>query len=140
MNRGAAEPSSRRALLGILAVLGAVPTATGLASVLVGTRSVAGGGATSASTDSEWRFVNVFWGAAGPLLWWTLQDPVERTRETRLVLGLAAAGGVARLLSWKQVGRPHPVYLGTLGLELSAVPLLLWHRAAFPLRAGSRRR
>ncbi|MET0865329.1 MAG: DUF4345 domain-containing protein [Nakamurella sp.] len=123
---------NRQVLIGLLAALGAVPVATGTAGVLLGPAGAPGGGPTTASVDSEYRFVNVFWAAAGGVLWWTLRDAEKRARVTQLVLGLAAAGGVPRLLSWRRSGAPHPVFRGALVLELLIVPLVLvWHRRTF---------
>ena len=124
---------SRTALVGTLAALGAVPVATGVAGGLVGTRAVAGGGRTRPSIDSEFRFLNVWWTAVGPVLWWSLRAPEDRVRTTRTVLALTGAGGLTRLLSCAQDGRPHPLYLAVLGLDLSAFPLLLWHRSVLGL-------
>ncbi len=54
--------------------------------------------------------------------------PEERAGPTRLLLGLAAAGGLPRLLSVRRTGWPHPVFRATLVLELLVVPLVLaWH-------------
>lgn len=98
-----------------------------------GPEGAPGGAATTASVDSEYRFANVFWAAAGGLLWWTLAVPVERARVTRGVLGLASFGGLVRLLSAARKGLPHPVYRATIVLELVVVPLVIgWHRRAFP--------
>ncbi len=117
-----------RAVQIALASLGAVPVATGLFSVIGGPAVAPGGEQTNASIDSEYRFLNLFWTAAGVLLWWSLRDPVARSSVTRLVLGLASLGGLPRLLSWARVGAPHPVFRGTLVLELVIVPVLLvWH-------------
>lgn len=117
--------SHRSLLLAGLRVLAAVPLASGTAAVLGGTRTLPGGGPTPATVDGEYRFANVFWGATGPLLWWSLARPEERAGVTRLVLALAGAGGFARLLSWRQEGRPHPVFLGALALEFAVVPTVL---------------
>ncbi|MDO9396386.1 MAG: DUF4345 domain-containing protein [Herbiconiux sp.] len=125
----------RRALLGTVAALGAIPVATGLLGMLGGPEKAPGGGPTTASVDSEYRFVNLFWTAAGVLLWWTLARPAERAGRTRAILGLAAAGGLPRLLSIARVGLPHPVFRATVVLELVLVPLVvLWHRRVFPTR------
>ncbi|HEY8589818.1 MAG TPA: DUF4345 domain-containing protein [Naasia sp.] len=122
------SPGERRALLSTLALLGAVPVATGLLAIVGGPEKAPGGAAMTPSLDSEYRFVNVFWAAAGGVLWWSLRRPEERATATRLVLGLAALGGLPRLLSIGRTGLPHPVFRGTIVLELGIVPLvLLWH-------------
>jgi hypothetical protein len=127
------SPRERSALLSTLALLGAVPVATGILGVVGGPEKAPGGGPTTASVDSEYRFVNTFWTAAGGLLWWTIRRPEERLTATRAVLGLAALGGFARLLSVIRVGPPHPVFRATIALELLVVPVVLaWHRRVFP--------
>lgn len=123
--------ASIRRLRRVLATLGAVPVATGLLGILAGPGGAPGGGPTTASVDSEYRFINVFWVAAGGVLWWSLVRPVERATTTRLVLGVTALGGLPRLLSIRHAGRPHPVFQGTIVLELVILPLLLiWHGRA----------
>ena len=122
------DRTTRSPLLATIGVLGAVPFATGLLGILRGPAGAPGGAATTPSVDSEYRFVNVFWAAAGPALWWSLAQPEERAGTTRVLLGLAAAGGLPRLLSVRRTGWPHPVFRGTLVLELVVVPLVLaWH-------------
>ena len=125
----------RTALLAALGSLGAIPVATGLLGIIGGPEKAPGGGPTTPSVDSEYRFVNLFWVAAGVLLWWTLRAPAERAEVSRLILGLAAAGGLPRLLSLARVGLPHPVFRATIVLELIVVPLVIvWHLRVFPRR------
>jgi hypothetical protein len=127
----------RRVLLGVLWVLGAVPIASGLLAIVGGPAAAPGGGATTASVDSEYRFVNVFWVGAGVILYWTLLKPAARALVTRVVLVLAATGGIARLISVAFVGWPHPIFIGTIGLELVIVPLVIWwHSRVFPVERG----
>ena len=122
------DAPSRPLLLATIGVLGAVPLGTGLLGILRGPAGAPGGAATTLSVDSEYRFVNVFWAAAGPALWWSLRRPEERAGTTRRLLGLAALGGLPRLLSVRTTGWPHPVFRATLVLELVVVPLVLaWH-------------
>lgn len=46
-----------------------------------------------------------------------------------LTLGTVFVGGLARLRSWQQRGRPHPIYVGAIALELVGMPILLaWQR------------
>lgn len=122
------EHPSNRFLLAVIGVLGLVPTVTGVLGIVRGPAGAPGGAPTTASVDSEYRFINVFWAAAGPALWWSLVRPEERAGVTRILLGLASAGGLPRLLSVRRTGWPHPVFRGTIVLELAVVPLvLLWH-------------
>lgn len=124
---------SRQALLVTLAALGAVPVASGTSGIVLGPAGLPGGGPVTSSMDSEYRFVNVFWAAAGLLLWWSLRRPEQRRAVTRLVLALAGLGGVPRLLSWSRTGPPHPVFRGALVLELVVVPAVLaWHARVVP--------
>lgn len=94
-----------------------------------GTRALPGGSPTAGSVDSEYRFVNVFWAAAGGILWWSLREAEKRFTVTRLILGLAAFGGVPRLFSWARTGAPHAMFRATILLELLMVPaVLVWHK------------
>ena len=127
-----ARSTSRIAVMAVIAALGIVPVATGLLGIVRGPAGAPGGASTTPSVDSEYRFVNVFWAAAGVLLWWTLFRPEERARITTGVLGLAAVGGLPRLLSWRTTGAPHPIFRGTVVLELVVVPaVMVWHSRAF---------
>ncbi|MFI5612478.1 DUF4345 domain-containing protein [Amycolatopsis sp. NPDC051903] len=130
-----AGAKSRKALLTVLGVLGAIPVASGLTGILGGPDRAPGGAPTTPSVDSEYRFVNTFWTAAGLALWWSLRRPEKRAATTRLVLATAAAGGVPRLISARRTGAPHPVFRAATVLELLVVPLvLLWH--ALVVRSG----
>ncbi len=126
----------RSALVAVLALLGAVPVASGTAGIVLGPSGLPGAERTGSTVDSEYRFVNVFWLAAGLALWWSLRKPEQRSTVTRLVLTLASVGAGPRLLSWARTGAPHPVFRATLVLELVVVPLvLIWHARIFPHRS-----
>ncbi|GAA1982687.1 hypothetical protein GCM10009718_19900 [Isoptericola halotolerans] len=116
----------KRALIVVLALLGTVSVASGLSGILLGPEFAPGGGPTTASVDSEYRFTNAFWLAGGIALWWSLRRPGERASTTRVVLAVAFLGGLARLVSVAAVGWPHPVFVGTLALELVVVPVIVW--------------
>ncbi|KRC61434.1 hypothetical protein ASE14_11215 [Agromyces sp. Root81] len=116
----------QRALSAVLVVLGSVAVASGLSGIILGPAFVPGGAPTTASVDSEYRFTNVFWLAAGLALWWSVLRLRARRTVTRIVLAIAFFGGFARLVSVIAAGWPHPVFIGALVLELVVVPLVIW--------------
>ncbi|WP_326567649.1 DUF4345 domain-containing protein [Amycolatopsis rhabdoformis] len=123
-----ARAKSRKALLVVLGALGAIPVASGLTAILGGPERAPGGAPATPSVDSEYRFVNTFWTAAGLVLWWSIRRPDQRSTTTRLVLATAAAGGVPRLISARRTGAPHPVFRAATVLELLVLPVVLvWH-------------
>jgi hypothetical protein len=130
-----AGAKSRKALLAVLGGLGAIPVASGLTGMLGGPERVPGGSPAAPSVDSEYRFVNTFWTAAGLALWWSIRRPESRAATTRLILATAAAGGVPRLISARRTGAPHPVFRAATVLELLVLPVVLvWH--AVVVRGG----
>jgi hypothetical protein len=120
---------SRRILVVVTAVLGGVAVLSGLLGIVVGPQALPGGGPVNATIDGEYRFTNVFWLAAGLLIWWSLRRPEQRADVTRVILAIASLGGVARLISAAVTGWPHPVFIGALVLELVVVPLVIWWHA-----------
>lgn len=82
----------------------------------------------TATVDSALRYANVFKFAVGPVIWSQL-GRVERSPSVTYALSSISVGGFARLRSWQQRGRPHPVIVGAVVLELAAPPLLIaWQR------------
>ena len=116
----------QRLLVIVLYVLGTVVIASALLAIVGGPTAEPGGGPVPASIDSEFRFAHVIWLAVGVILFWTLRRPAERAPVTRVLLVVAACGGIARLISLAVVGWPHPVYIGIGIVELVVVPLVIW--------------
>lgn len=121
----------RNALILTLAVLGTVAVGSGLYAIIFGPALAPGGSPTTPSVDSEYRFVNVFWLAAGVAVWWSLFRLRERATVLRTMLVLAFIGGLARVLSAVVAGWPHPVFIASTVLELVVVPLVLWWHVRF---------
>lgn len=70
---------------------------------------------------------------------WAAVPRVEReTTVLRAVSGTVFLGGVARVLAWREEGRPHPLFVGATALELVGMPVLAaWqHRVATRARRG----
>lgn len=113
----------------VLRALSLIPIATGLLSIIASSAFTPGGEPLNPSMDSEYRFVNIFWTAAGVALLWSTFDLPARRLITQLVLALAAFGGIVRLWSVYLTDWPHPVFIGTIVLELLIVPMVLWWHA-----------
>lgn len=122
---------SRRALQITLGAVAAIPFASGLAGIIAGPAALPGkSGEVSATVDSEYRFISTYWLAVAPLGWSTLPRVERNTVVIQCLLGTAVAGGLARVLSMRRTGRPHPLMLGALGIELGLVPALMVWQAA----------
>ena len=120
---------SRRSLQWTLGVLAAIPVASAVGEILRGAKGVPGGSPDVIPTvDSSLRYANVFKLAVGPVIWSQL-GRVERSPAVSFAAATIAIGGLARLRSWQQRGRPHPITVGAIALETIGGPILLaWQR------------
>jgi len=116
----------RRALQIVLGTLSLIPFASGAAGVLVGPRALPGvDGTVPTDVDSAYRYTHALWFTAAPILWRTLPRIEREAATVQTVSAAVFLGGVARLVSWRVSGRPHPVLVGATALELVAVPVLV---------------
>lgn len=120
---------SRKGLQSTLAILATVPMISGLSEVLRGADGAPGDSPeVSATVDGELRYANVFKIAVGPVIMSQL-GTVESSTVVNKALATVFIGGLARLLSWRQRGRPHPNSVVAVGLEVAVVPVLMvWQR------------
>ena len=120
---------SRQRLQWTLGVLSAIPVASAAGEILRGPQGVPGGSLDVTPTvDSSLRYANVFKFAVGPVIWSQLRH-IEQSPAVAFAAATIAFGGLARLRSWQQRGRPHPVTVGAIALETIGVPILLaWQR------------
>ena len=116
---------SRRSLQWTLGVLAAIPAASAAGEIIRGPQGVPGGSPdVIATVDSSLRYANVFKFAVGPVIWFQL-GRVERSPALTFAIATIAFGGLARLRSWQQRGRPHPITVGAIALETIGGPILL---------------
>ncbi len=120
---------SRRRLQWTLGVLAAIPVASAAGEILRGPQGVPGGSPDVIPTvDSALRYANVFKFAVGPVIWSQLRH-IEQSPAVSFAAATIVFGGLARLRSWQQRGRPHPITVGAIALETIGVPILLaWQR------------
>jgi Domain of unknown function (DUF4345) len=131
---------NKKILVIVLYVLGFFAVATGLLAIVGGADYVIGGPGwgggphTDSDVDSQLRFANAYWLAAGLILWWTAREPLARALVTRVVLSIAVLGGLFRIISAIQTGAPLWFYWLTFALEIIGLPLILWwHSKVFPV-------
>jgi hypothetical protein len=131
--------TERRLLQWTLGTLASIPAASGFAGVLFGPRTLPGGeNHVTATLDGEYRFTAVFWLATAPLIWSQLPHVEEDTTTLPLLMTTVFAGGIARVLAWRQSGRPHALFIPAIGLELVGMPAMaIWHQRIVRRAAAS---
>jgi hypothetical protein len=120
---------SRQGLQWTLAAMAAIPMASASGEIVRGPQGVPGGSPDVTPTvDSAFRYANVFKFATGLVIWSQLPR-VERSPALTFALSTVFIGGLARLWSWRQRGRPHPVSVAAVVLETVGVPMMIaWQR------------
>jgi hypothetical protein len=122
------DDGGRRALQVTLGVLSVIPFLSGLTGMLVGTANLPKDNSRlEPSADSEYRFLNAIWFATAPLIWSAIPHVERRAGLTRSLSAAVFTGGVARLISWRTTGRPHPQFVAATALELVGIPaVVIW--------------
>lgn len=88
------------------------------------------------TVDGSLRYANVFKFALALMMWPEL-GRVEQSRTVTFSLSTTFFGGLARMRSSQQRGRPHPVAAAAIALETVGVAgLLAWQRSLSSSAAG----
>jgi hypothetical protein len=134
--RSDGRDGGRRQLQIVAATLAAIPFLSGLAGMIAGPSTLPGDNSRlEASADSEYRFASAFWFAVAPVIWSTVPNIESQGPRLRAVCSVVFLGGLARLSSWRHTGRPHPLFVGAIALELIGMPLLVAWQAKVDSRS-----
>lgn len=122
-------------------IFGAVCIAVALVHIAFGPASIPGSIPVNATLDSEDRFYASLFLGFGAALIWCSRNLGERGGVFFALLAVFFIGGLARIISYIQVGLPHPLFqfLGAVELVLPAL-FVLWFRHAYPARVDAPKR
>lgn len=110
------------------ALLGAVPVATGVVTMLGLSDPLYAALALprDATLDSNMRFLGGVWLGLGLSVWWLVPRIASQTALFRAVWLMIFLGGVGRLASLLIVGLPLLPFVGFTVLEIVGAPLFVW--------------
>ncbi|WP_344360438.1 DUF4345 domain-containing protein [Streptomyces gobitricini] len=138
--------SSRRGFQWVLTLLTLFVLVTGVLEMVVGPSLLPGDPEVSTTVDSNYRFFAGIWCALGLVLAVASRRPEDHAAAVWAAFGAVFLGGIARGVSYLDVGAPHPVHTAFIGVELLLPPMmLLWYTRVRrtapvrPLRAGGER-
>jgi hypothetical protein len=112
----------------VLMVLSLIPLYFAVTGIFGGAVSNNEGVAVSAGLDNQYRYLSGYYLSLFFGIWYVLGDIDMRGTVLRLLILAIFIGGLARLLSFIQVGTPPPNAMVGMGLELGSPILMLWHR------------
>jgi hypothetical protein len=119
----------RRVLQIIVAVCCLVPIGAGGAGMLLGPRMVGVAANGASDLDSHYRYLSGLLLAIGVGYVSTIPHIETDGGRFRLLTCIVVVGGVGRLLALLSIGRPSPIMMAALVMELVVTPgLALWQR------------
>ncbi len=103
-----------------------------LVHIAVGPSSIPGSIPVNATLDSEDRFYASLFLGFGAALIWCSRALAKRGGVFFALLAVFFIGGLARFVSYLQVGLPHPLFQFLWAVEI-ILPIILyaWHRHAY---------
>jgi hypothetical protein len=130
----------RRLLQAVVAAACLVPLTTGGSSILRGVEFLKGvPSPVPVDLDSHFRYLSGIFFALGISFVSCVPEIERKGPRFRMLGGMVVAGGLARALSWAEIGAPGRGHQLGLVMELGVVPLLMLWQWRFARRGGLRR-
>ncbi len=119
----------RRGLQITMVVVAAIPLALGIMNLVGGANAFVLPEYVNANLDNMLRFYAVWFTAVFFLTIWCVRNLDIAGPVMRIMFGVMAAGGLARIFSMTQVGLPDPPMLVATAVELGVLLFIPWHAA-----------
>jgi hypothetical protein len=130
----------RRLLQAVVAAACLVPLTTGGSSILRGVAFLKGvPSPVPVDLDSHFRYLSGIFFALGLAFVSCVPEIDRKGPRFRMLGSMVIAGGLARALSWAEIGAPGRGHQLGLVMELGVVPLLMLWQWQFARRGGLRR-
>ena len=112
----------------ILMILSLIPLFFAVTGLIGGAAGNNGGVAVSAGLDNQYRYLSGYYLSLFFGIWYVLADIDNRGTVLRILILAIFLGGLARLVSFVQLGEPPARAMFGMALELGAPVLAIWHR------------
>lgn len=112
----------------LLMILSLIPLYFAVTGIWGGAASNNEGVEVSAALDNQYRYLSGYYISLFLGIWYVLGDIDNRGTVLRLFVLALFIGGLARLLSYAQIGQPPLLATVGMALELGSPILVIWHR------------
>lgn len=116
----------KRGLQVVLGVLSLIPLIVSISGLVLGTGRFLSDDLVTPPFDSQYRYQMGYYISLALLAWWVIPNIENHVVPLRIVSSSVFMGGVGRVISLFDVGRPPTLALAFIVLELCFPLLLLW--------------
>jgi hypothetical protein len=116
----------KRGLQIFLGILSVVPVIVSVSGLILGTGRFLPDDLITAPFDTQYRYQMGYYISLALLAWWVIPNIEKHVVPLRIVSASVFLGGIGRVISFFDVGRPPTLALAFIALELCFPLLLLW--------------
>jgi hypothetical protein len=116
----------KRGLQIFLGILSVIPPIVSISGLVLGTGRFLTDDLVTPPFDSQFRYQTGYYISLALLAWWVIPNIEKHVTPLRIISASVFLGGIGRVISFFDVGRPPALLLGFIALELCFPLLLLW--------------